>query len=121
MTTALFSVHHTIHLSRVEVLEALRNAALAQARESLRLTDPAVRGVELETRLLSGSMVEIDGAAIAIEGGLPDDLATLLRTTTPAPAAATPLATPAATPSAATLPAPGSAIAEMMAEVLAAG
>jgi hypothetical protein len=107
MTTALFSVHHTIHLSRVEVLEALRNAALAQARESLRLTDPAVRGVELETRLLSGSMVEIDGAAIAIEGGLPDDLASLLRTT------------PAATAAAASLPVPGSVMAEIMAEALA--
>jgi hypothetical protein len=114
MTTAQFSVHHTIHLSRVEVLEALRNAALAQARESLRLTDPAVRGVELETRLLSGSVVEIDGAAIAIEGGLPDDLASLLRTT--------PVATPATTTTvAATMPAPGSVMAEIMAEALAAG
>ncbi|HWX51613.1 MAG TPA: methionyl-tRNA synthetase [Roseomonas sp.] len=88
--TAPFFVNHTIRLSRTEVLEALRGAALARAREALRLVEPASRGVELETRLLSGSMVEIDGAAIVIEGRLPEDLAALLRTA-PAASAVTPL------------------------------
>lgn len=83
-----FFVHHTIHLSRGEVLEALRSAALTRARETLRLTDPAARGVELETRLLSGVAVEVDGAAIAIDGKLPDDLVALLRTGLGATAAA---------------------------------
>jgi len=88
--TAPFFVNHTIRLSRTEVLEALRGAALARAREALRLVEPASRGVELETRLLSGSAVEIDGAAIVIEGRLPEDLAALLRRA-PAVSAATPV------------------------------
>ncbi|WP_235035636.1 hypothetical protein, partial [Roseomonas sp. 18066] len=83
---APFFVNHTIRLSRAEVLEALRNAALHRARETLRLVEPASRGVELETRLLSGAMVEIDGAAVVIEARLPDDLVALLRQ----PAAALP-------------------------------
>jgi 23S rRNA G2445 N2-methylase RlmL len=87
---APFFVNHTIRLSRAEVLEALRSAALHRARETLRLVEPAPRGVELETRLLSGAMVEIDGAAVVIEARLPDDLAALLRqpATTPPPARA---------------------------------
>lgn len=88
--TAPFFVHHTIRLSRTEVLEALRGAALARAHGALRLVAPASCGVELETRLLPGAVVEIDGAAIMIEGRLPEDLAALLRT---APAAAIPATT----------------------------
>ncbi|WP_419900180.1 methionyl-tRNA synthetase [Roseomonas sp. USHLN139] len=80
---APFFVNHTIRLTRAEVLEALRGAALHRARETLRLVDPAPRGVELETRLLSGAMVEIDGAAVVIEARLPDDLAALLRQPAP--------------------------------------
>ncbi|MGY4803822.1 methionyl-tRNA synthetase [Teichococcus aerofrigidensis] len=76
---APFFVHHTIRLTRAEVLEALRGAALARARETLRLVDPTPRGVEMETRLLSGAMVEIDGAAVMIEAQLPEDLIALLR------------------------------------------
>lgn len=90
-----FFVNHTIRLSRSEVLEALRGAALARARETLRLVDPAPRGVEMETRLLSGAMVEIDGAAVVIEARLPEDLVALLRTsgaTTPSPSKAEGLA-----------------------------
>ncbi|ONG42562.1 methionyl-tRNA synthetase, partial [Pseudoroseomonas deserti] len=83
---APFFVNHTIRLTRAEVLEALRSAALHRARETLRLVEPAPRGVELETRLLSGAMVEIDGAAVVIEARLPDDLAALLRQPAPAPA-----------------------------------
>lgn len=78
--SAPFFVNHTIRLSRSEVLEALRGAALARARETLRLVEPAPRGVEMETRLLSGAMVEIDGAAVVIEARLPEDLVALLRT-----------------------------------------
>lgn len=83
-----FFVNHTIRLSRTEVLEALRGAALARAREALRLVEPAPRGVEMETRLLSGSVVEIDGATVVIEGRLPEDLVALLRTAAPAAAVA---------------------------------
>lgn len=78
--SAPFFVNHTIRLSRSEVLEALRGAALARARDTLRLVEPTPRGVEMETRLLSGAMVEIDGAAVVIEARLPEDLAALLRT-----------------------------------------
>jgi hypothetical protein len=74
-----FFVSHTIRLSRSEVLEALRGAALAQVRETLRLADPSARSVELETRLLAGGSVEIDSAAVAIEARLPDEFAPLLR------------------------------------------
>lgn len=74
-----FFVSHTIRLSRGEVLEALRGAALAQVRETLRLADPSARSVELETRLLAGGAVEIDSAAVAIEARLPDEFAPLLR------------------------------------------
>lgn len=88
-----FFVNHTIRLSRAEVLEALRGAALARAREALRLVEPAPRGVEMETRLLSGSVVEIDGATIVIEGRLPEDLVALLRA---APAITVPATTPPA-------------------------
>lgn len=77
--SAPFFVNHSIRLSRAEVLEALRAAALHRARETLRLVEPTPRGVEMETRLLSGAMVEIDGAAVMIEGRLPEDLAALLR------------------------------------------
>ncbi|MCI0754777.1 methionyl-tRNA synthetase [Teichococcus vastitatis] len=76
---APFYVSHTIQLTRSEVLEALRGAALARARESLRLVDPAPRGVEMETRILSGAVVEIDGAAVVIEAQLPADLVALLQ------------------------------------------
>ncbi|MCQ4159932.1 methionyl-tRNA synthetase [Roseomonas sp. GC11] len=87
--SAPFFVNHTIRLTRTEVLEALRGAALNRARETLRLVEPTPRGVEMETRLLSGAMVEIDGAAVMIEGRLPEDLAALLRAAPlPAPAAA---------------------------------
>ena len=81
--SAPFFVNHTIRLSRAEVLEALRGAALARARETLRLVEPAPRGVEMETRLLSGTMVEIDGAAVMIEARLPEDLVALLRQSAP--------------------------------------
>ena len=76
------------------MLEALRSAALSQARDTLRLVEPAPRGVELETRLLSGAMVEIDGASVVIEARLPEDLVALLRQpATPAtPAASAALA-----------------------------
>jgi hypothetical protein len=74
-----FFVSHTIRLSRAEVLEALRGAALAQVRDTLRLADPSARSVELETRLLAGGSVEIDNAAVAIEARLPDEFAPLLR------------------------------------------
>lgn len=93
--TTPFFISHTIRLGRAEVLEALRNAALARARDTLRLVAPAARGVEMETRLLSGTVVEIDGAAVLIEAQLPEDLAALLRmeASTPAEAgAAEPLA-----------------------------
>ncbi|MFC3126140.1 methionyl-tRNA synthetase [Pseudoroseomonas globiformis] len=78
-----FYISHTIQLGRGEVLEALRGAALARAKESLRLVDPSARGVEMETRILSGSVVEIDGAAVVIEAQLPADLAALLQTVQP--------------------------------------
>lgn len=81
--SAPFFVNHSIRLSRSEVLEALRGAALARARETLRLVDPAPRGVEMETRLLSGAMVEIDGATVVIEARLPEDLVALLRASSP--------------------------------------
>ncbi len=76
---APFFVNHTIRLSRAEVLEALRGAALAQVRDTLRLADPAARSVELETRLLAGGAVEIDSAAVAIEARLPEEFVPLLR------------------------------------------
>lgn len=90
---APFFVSHTIRLSRSEVLEALRGAALAQVRDTLRLADPSARSVELETRLLAGGAVEIDSAAVAIEARLPDEFAPLLRqgSAWPAPSAAAPL------------------------------
>jgi hypothetical protein len=84
---APFFVSHTIRLSRAEVLEALRGAALAQVRETLRLADPAARSVELETRLLAGGAVEIDGAAVGIEARLPEEFAPLLRQNSAWPAA----------------------------------
>ena len=87
-TTAPFFVSHTIRLGRAEVLEALRNAALARARDTLRLVEPAACGVEMETRLLPGTMVEIDGAAVLIEAQLPADLAALLQTAPAKPAQA---------------------------------
>lgn len=77
--TPAFLVNHSIRLTRAEVLEALRGAALARARETLRLVEPAARGVEMETRLLSGGLVEIDGAAVMIEAQLPEDLVGLLQ------------------------------------------
>jgi hypothetical protein len=83
-----FFISHTIRLSRAEVLEALRGAALAQVRETLRLADPAARGVELETRLLAGGSVEIDSAAVMIEARLPDEFLPLLRQGGPRPATA---------------------------------
>jgi hypothetical protein len=80
---APFYISHTIQLGRGEVLEALRGAALARAKETLRLVDPTARGVEMETRILSGSVVEIDGAAVMIEAQLPADLVALLQTAQP--------------------------------------
>ncbi len=74
-----FYVSHTIRLSRTEVLEALRGAALAQVRETLRLADPSARSVELETRMQASGSVEIDSAAVAIEARLPEEFAPLLR------------------------------------------
>lgn len=96
--SAPFFVNHTIRLSRAEVLEALRGAALARAREGLRLMEPTPRGVEMETRLLSGSVVEIDGATIVIEGRLPDDLVALLRSVPTAVLPSVPVAAVAAEP-----------------------
>lgn len=127
MTTAPFLVQHTIHLSRQQVLEALRNAALAQARDSLRLTEPTAHAVELETRLLSGhrtdqAKVEVDGVAVGIEGGLPEDLVLLLRQTRTGHAAPTPPATSEAAEAPMLTPPsspPKTVIAEMMAEALA--
>jgi hypothetical protein len=83
-----FFISHTIRLSRAEVLEALRGAALAQVRETLRLADPSARSVELETRLLAGGSVEIDSAVVAIEARLPEEFTPLLRQGSPWPAAA---------------------------------
>jgi hypothetical protein len=90
-TPTPFYVSHTIQLTRHEVLEALRGAALTRARETLRLMDPAPRGVEMETRLLSGTMVEIDGAAVVIEAQLPADLVALLQSGADRPMAAEPV------------------------------
>jgi hypothetical protein len=72
-------VSHTVRLSRADVLEALRAAALARAGSRLALADAAARGVELDTRVLPGGDVQIDGAVVTIEARLPDQVLAVLR------------------------------------------
>ena len=72
-------VNHTVRLSRADVLEALRAAALARAGSRLALADAAARSVELDTRVLPGGDVQIDGAVVTIEARLPDQVLAVLR------------------------------------------
>ena len=72
-------VSHTVRLSRADVLEALRAAALARAGSRLALADAAARSVELDTRVLPGGDVQIDGAVVTIEARLPDQVLAVLR------------------------------------------
>ena len=72
-------VSHTVRLSRADVLEALRAAALARAGSRLALADAAARGVELDTRVLPSGDVQIDGAVVTIEARLPDQVLAVLR------------------------------------------
>lgn len=97
-TETPFILTHTVRLSPAEVLDALRQAALAQVRGMLGTTAPVAGSVELDTRVLPNGAVEIDGAAVTVTAKLPEQLLAMLRS---APPTASPKAgpTPVAQPS----------------------
>lgn len=69
---------HPVRLSRAEVLEALRQAALARARDVLRCAEPSAQGVELETRFLPDGGVAIEGAVVTVRSPVPEALLAVL-------------------------------------------
>lgn len=84
-TETPFILTHTVRLSPAEVLDALRQAALAQVRGMLGSTAPVAGSVELDTRVLPNGAVEIDGAAVTVTAKLPEQLLAILRNPPTAP------------------------------------
>jgi hypothetical protein len=84
-TETPFTLCHTIRLTPAEVLDALRNAALARSRTVFSPAVSAAGTVELDTRVMATGAVEIDGATITVTTPLPERLIAMLREPVPVP------------------------------------